>query len=288
MLELGDAYKVLGLREGAEKSEVEKAYAFLIKKYKNIINNEDESARLKAHRDLDEVNDAYNSIARKKIQDMEAKQQTPPSPIFKKLGIDQKKAGNFIHYYKFHFIIGFVALLLAGHFVYSMVTRVEPDLNIAFIGGFYSQDSDILKEKIKKDLPSVTEPSVDIITLLPEQEEGSSNPQQEYAMQMKAVAVTAAGEIDVFIFDRANFEKMAKGSGLESLDKLSEELEVDPEKCISLKPDDGDAEHIYGIDISGSTFLREAQVDGKEAIAAIRVNPSHPSAAEEFIKELVN
>ncbi|RCX14861.1 hypothetical protein DFR58_11495 [Anaerobacterium chartisolvens] len=287
MLELRDAYKVLGLREEADKSEIEKAYAFLIKKYKNIINNEDDDARLKAQKELDEVNDAYNSIARKKIQDMEVKQQTPPNPVFKKLGIDQKKAGNFVYYYKFHFIIGFVALLLAGHFIYSVVTRVEPDLNIVFIGEFYPQDSNILKEKIKKDLPSVTEPSVDIISLLPEQE-GSVNPQQEYAMQMKAMAVTAAGEVDVYIFDRANFEKIAKGSGLESLDRLSQELDTDSQKFISLKPEDGDAEHIYGIDVRGSTFLKEVQLDGKEAIAAIRVNPLHPSAAEEFIKKLVN
>lgn len=113
--------------------------------------------------------------------------------------------------------------------------------------------------------------------------------QQQYAYQMKAVAILAAGDVDVFILDKSNFERYGKGGAFENLDDLAAKLNLDKNKTdnYKLKTQDSSQEHIYGIDVSSSPIFKDSQIEGKGFIAAIGVKAKHSDKAEEFIKLLL-
>lgn len=275
-------YEVLGLDVGASKEDVEKKYSLLIRKYRAMAISEDEEAKTQAEKSLKEVTDAYNSIAESELQAFRSRTQIKPNPLLKKMGVDEGKARNIVHYYKYHFIFGLIGLLVLGYMIYGFVTRVEPDFNLTVIGSFYSQDTEALKQNIKDNVPEVKEPSVEVITVGTD-----GNGQQEYAMQMKAVAVIAAGDIDVFVLDKDNFTRYAEGGAFASLDQLAQELGMDKEKCYTAKTQDPVEEHIYGLEAGKSDLLKNIQAASEEKIVAISARTKNYEKASKLVQMLI-
>lgn len=229
------------------------------------------------------------------------------APLLKKAGIDEKKAKNFFYYYKYHILVIIAVILFIVFTVRGCANRVKTDFNLAFIGRFfYSDVVDDLKEIIKANVPAIAEPGIDGAYLADD-----SMGEQQYAMEMKATVLFAAGDIDVVILDKVNYERYAKQGALMSLDEIAPRLGVDlnlnQEFIIGIEEDDGivDIEgmpeeeaadktvqepmevHLFCIDISNSAALKQAGVVGNEMLAAIFAGSEQVEKAEKLLQFLL-
>lgn len=279
MLETKDAYKVLGLKEGASRSEIERRYAVLFKKYKMSKSHEQQDGSPEIN--FEEITDAYNLLMGYSVKSAEEQTVKKPNPLLQKVGIDEKKAENFIHYYKFHIIIGIIVLIVLVTTLRGCLTRIDPDINIALVGEFFYTDSEPLKQNIKSIYPELKEVGIDGAMLSDE-----TKGQQEYAMQMKAMVLFAAGDVDIFILDKATFEKFGKQGAFASLDEIAERLQVDKAKNRDyvLKLEDQQQEHLYGLDVSSSPIFKDSEILGDEKIAAISVKSRHYDKAVKLME----
>lgn len=281
-----DPYEILGVKKGDSEREIERKYFILLKRYK-IEKAENPGTDIDSK--LEELNWAYNVLTGR-ISKKAEEEAEETNPVLKKMGINRKKLSNFFHYYKFHIIITIIVLAFVGYTVKGCVTRVDPDFNIAFVGDFYFTDTTPLKEKILSEWNDVREILIDGAMI---SEDG--DPQLNYAMQMKAVVLFGAGDIDVFILDKAVFENYAKQGAFVSLDDLVGELNIDLEKnkdyILKVEIEDDERfgeEHLYGIDVSESRFFADDIVKGEEMIAAIYIRSKRYDLAVKFLKLLLS
>ena len=282
MLDTKRAREILGVGKEANKNDIERRYSILLKKHRMGSAEGQEGGE---EISIDEITGAYNLLMGYVEPQSEA-EMTPPNPLLKKVGIDEKKAGNFFHYYKVHIIVGIIALLVIAFTVRGCVTRVDPDFNIAFLGELYYSETDVLKGTIQKEIPEIKEPGFDGAFL---GSGDSADAQQEYAMQMKAMVLFAAAEVDLFIIDKANFDRYAAQGAFISLDEIAPRLGIGSDQSEPFKARAGEdtAEHIYGIDISKSEVLKSSNIQGREMIAAIPVRSKLPDKAEKVIALLL-
>lgn len=270
MLNLKDAYEVLGIRENATRDEIMKRYNTLLKKYRITKLNSPDGTAADNGTDMEKVNMAYNLLM--------GYETASPLP-------NTSKASNFLYYYKFHIIIGIVVLIVAFFTVKGFVTRVDPDLNVSFIGEYTFSETDGLKHKLLGKLNGVKEIAIDVIPIFE-----NSKSQQDYAFQMKALTVMAAGDIDVLILDKASFLKYGRQGAFASLDSLASEAGIDRtvNKDFIFKAEGGQDEHLYGVDVGACKLLKESGVNGKEYIAAISIKSKHNEKAVNLVKLLTS
>jgi hypothetical protein len=276
-----NAYEILGVNKDASKNEIERRYTILLKKHRL------ESSKNSEDKEFDKITEAYNLLMGYSTEPPVERINKKPNPVLKKLGINEEKAANFLHYYKHHIVIGIIVLVVLITSVKSCVTRVPPDFNIAFIGNYLYTDTGPLREKILDNWQEIKEISIDGAMV-------SENPDSEigYAMQMKAAVLFGGGDIDVFILDKYNFEKYAKQGAFISLDQLVEELGVDIEKnkeyILKTEIEESDGkEHLYGIDVSDSKVFEDTGIKGDEKIAAIFVRSKRYDLAIKFLDMLL-
>lgn len=283
MVKMADAHEILGVKKDAGIEEIKKRYSMLLKKHKMMQGNmhyhsEDTS--------IDDITDAYNLLMGY-VTEVSEQDETkrPPNPVLKKMGIDEKKAGNFLHYHKVHIIISIVIILMVVSTVRGCVNRVPSDLNLAFIGEFYYNENDTFKQNIIDRMQEIKEISIDGALISP-----NIDAQQEYAMQMKAMVLFAADEIDVYFLDKETFERYGKQGAFVNLDDIVQILYVDmlENEDYVLKLEDQDEKHLYGVDVSKSSIFNGTNVVGEEKIAAIGGRAKHYETAVQFIKVLLD
>lgn len=277
MLDTREASKILGVRENASKTEIENKFAILLKKYRMAGDTGGESAKA----ELEKIMQAYNVLMGYEQEPLEDEVNKKPNPLLQKLGVDEKKAGNFLYYYKYHIIIGIILVIVFVAALRSCIMRVDPDFNLAFIGDFHYQDPEPLRQAIKDMVPEITEPSIDGALLTK-----NMDAQTEAAMNMKLMVLLAAADIDVYILDKEYFERFAEKGAFMSLDDLVDTLNIDKEKNSSfiLKAEETEAEHLYGVDISENQVFEDAGIDGDEKIAAIGVRAKNYDKAVKFLE----
>lgn len=281
MLEMEEAYRRLGVTDGATKDEIVKRYDILLKRHK-ISSQTGE----KEEYTIEQINEAYNLLMgyENKAPEILVK----PNPILrficKSFKLDEKKTSNFFHYHKVHIVVGIIALIIVFTTVRGCINRVDPDFYLTFMGEIYVTDVEKVQNSVKEVLPDLVAPQVDPI-LLSDKDQG----EQAYAMIMKATTLMAAGDMDLLILDKANFEKFGKQGAFIRMEDLIKELNVDKEKNKSfmLTPEETSEEGVYGIDVSESEFLKQQNIVGKEMIAAIKVNAKHHDKAIELLKAIL-
>lgn len=277
-----ESYIILGLKKGASKDEIAKRYNIILKKFRSGQAFEVQGERQYC---LEEVDAAYNKLMGYEVKLPEDKAKTKPNPFLKMLNIDQKKWDNFWEYHKIHVLLSIIAVFVVFSVVKGMVTRVTPDLGLAFIGAFSPVDGDKLDKSIRSELTDLKLVSVDA-ALISEKEVG----EQAYAMQMKAVVIMAAGDVDVFVVDKKNFEVYTNQGAFIDLANFAKENNVNVEKNkeFIVKSHEDTEAHLYGIDVSGSPLLNDIKLpSGEKKIAAIRLNAKHKENAERLMKLLV-
>lgn len=322
MMDKKEARKILGVSKEISKNDLERKFSILLKKHRMVKEQqEDEDSQddevtqnsvvtqntgaeqntgdKQEEYSFEQVTQAYNILMGYEIP-MKEEPPSKAAPLFNKAGIDEKKARNFYYYYKFH-ILGIIIAIIAIVFtVKGCINRVDPDFTTAFIGEINYSDTDKLRDAIKASIPEIKEPGFDGAYV---SEDDQS--QQQYAMVMKATVLFAANGVDVFIMDKSNFEKYAKQGAFVSLDEIAPKLGVDMEKnrAYIIKVENSEdvsedksvedaakepvEEHLYGIDITQSTALKEAGVFGNEMIAALYVGGKQQDKAVKLLQFLM-
>jgi len=320
-----EARKILKVSKDASRSEIERKYAIYLKRYKaeqakmaedqETGEEQDEKslrdpaaapaeARQPDEYTFEQITEAYDLLMGYEVPQKEYV-PSKAAPLLKKAGIDERKAKNFLYYYKYHILAVIALILIIVFTVRGCVNRVNPDFNIAFIGRFvYSEAADDLKNSIKANVPQIAEPGIDGAYLADD-----SIGEQQYAMEMKATILFAAGDIDVFILDKTTFARYAKQGALLSLDEIAPRLGVDLEanKEFIVGVEDSSAEteglseeeaagnnaqepaetHLFGIDVSNSAVLKKSGVIGDEKIACIFTGCEQIEKAEKLIEFLM-
>lgn len=301
MLDINEARKILGVSEDASRNEIERRYTIILKKHRI---NAAEGIEAEAI-DIDQITMAYN-VLMGYVEPPSEEELRAPNPLAQKIGIDEKKARNFFYYYKVHMIIGMIALLVIAFTVKGCVTKVNPDFNLAFVGMIGFNDTEKLKEAIKAGVPEIKEPGFDgAFIVTPKQSDGTQSTdttggnqkptgmqtdgQQEYAMQMKAMILFSAADVDLFILDKANYAKYAEQGAFISLDEIAASLGINSEhsKPFLVKNAEDKVEHIYGIDVTNSKVLKDTGIIGEDMVTAIPVRAKNLEKAKKVMELLI-
>ncbi|MBB6730951.1 J domain-containing protein [Cohnella zeiphila] len=298
MEDLKQAYEVLGLPETATKEELENRYFLLTRRARSQKMREGNESDPEGVLDIDAISEAYRFI-----RDYE-KKKAEQEYLEKTYGPDKKKAerrqkrAHFFHYYKFHIVIGIVILALIVYGIKSYadhrqhqaeLAKLPPaNLSVMFYGNYFYGNG----------FGSDTEPlQNDILTMFPDWKRviaqltyvpAEMKSDQDMALLQKAMIVVMEDKSDLFVMDKANFEKLAPQGAFVPFDTLTE-----PEAAtlaqsgaaVKSKTEDDTDEHVYGIDLSQTAIGKELKISGStEYVAAVRINAKNPDSALAFIR----
>lgn len=279
-----EAREILGVTKASSKYEIEKRYDIIMKKYQLLKADGKLDDNSKA--DFEKSTDAYRILMGYEIDEKKnQKEATRIDKIFLKAGIDRKKVDNFFHYYKYHIIIGLVAIILVGFAAKSIIFRVEPDIRLGFIGEINTSEFDMLGTKIKEQVPDIKEISFDSATYT----NRYADP-QEYANVSKIMVLLSASDTNVYLINRFAYDSYANNGVFMPLEDIAKDMQIDASKSSYLKTrvvekwEDPkldqkerkvikyrDAEPVlYGIDVTESKFFKGMNIIGPEKILVIR------------------
>ncbi len=283
-MDLKQAYEVMGVGEDANKDQIYKRYDVLLKKLRNELQSGLSQDEYNAR--LEELNQAYNLLMGYDTSDIP--EEFHENKLLSKIGISkdkQKKLKNFLYYYKYIILVSLFIIISLTLTVRSIVTRVKPDLNIAFIGSIFCTDEEALAQKIKDNFPVPVEPGIDGAFI-----SGPNDPNAP-TMMNKIMVLLAAADTDLVVLDKHYFELYAKQGAFESLEPIADQLGIDREKnkdFILESNDNPGQELLYGVDVSDSDLFGPPEVIGEEKIAAISVRVKNREKTIELLKLLLN
>ena len=314
-----EARKILGVTKETSINDIERRFSIFLKKQKmaraqpedeeehqdNASAGIDEASKdsgtaaapvvKQEEYSFDQVSQAYNVLMGYEVA---LKEEAPSkaAPLLKKAGIDEKKARNFFYYYKFHMLAAIIVIVSLVFIVRGCVNQVRPDFNTAFIGKIsYTDATDKLKDAYRANLSEIKEPGFDGAFISKD-----DHSEQQYAMTMKATVLFVGG-MDLFIMDKESYLNYAKNGAFLNLDEIAPGLSADMEKnkdnIVAIEETDINGEvkataepvvkHLYGVDITNSTVLKEAGVIGKDFIASIYVNSKKSDTALKVLQFLM-
>ncbi len=281
-MEQKDPYEILGLRKDATRDEIVKRYNLLLKKYRsdNTKSANDKNAQIQ------EIEEAYNvlmgydfnSLAEGKLSE-EAKK--PPNPLLKKLNIDEKKLGNFIHYYKAHMIIGTIVLISLFFIIRSIVTRVEPDLRLKLVGIYPTTSIEKLEEKIMDNIAGLKKVEIDPLIFW-----DKTNPNVEYSMEVKLYTLSGTGEVDAYFLDEERFEKlMNMPNRVKPMDDIVKRYgdKIEEKNIIKKKMKNDNEEHVYGIEVENRDFFKGTELENFKVILSIGMDGEYAENTEKLL-----
>lgn len=279
-----DACRIFGIDEDTSKDEISKRYDMMLKRYRfqEQSGEGEEGEKL----DLQEISEAYNLLMGYDTSDIVDETPHHESVILKKMGVDEKKTRNFLYYYKYHIIFSIIGLLIITSIIKGCVTRIDPDLNLVFLGNIYYSNSESLGDKIKSSVPGVKAVSVDGAYMSP-----SAQGQDNGAMAMKRMVLLGAADSDIFIVDKDNFDLIVHQGGFISLDDLADELGIDRDKNKEYITDTDDTpgeEHLYAVDVSSAGLLGKPELLGEKKIVGISAKVKHKENALKLLKLLIS
>jgi hypothetical protein len=282
------ALEILDLQEGATPEEITRRVNILYKKFRSIEKDE------KGHT-IGEVEEAYKLLCGITYRDKKAEaerkyRQEHPNPLFKLLKVDEEKARNAIYYYKWPVIIGIAVLALVLSFVLSIINKVDPQIRILITGEVYLGDSKLMEERLKQEIPGLTEMQIQNVYLA-----DYSDVQMQQAMQTKFFLEVSDGRNDIFIVDQETYELLAKQGVFKELEPYLAQWQV-PDTVVQRSQDlimamdinDGNTYEpkLYGLDVTDSKFLLDTGVMGERLILALGPG-ENPENTEAFVRNLI-
>ncbi len=289
MAQKKNAYKILGLKEGAGKDQISLRYTILLKKYRSkLVRGEDTAAK---DITIEDITKAYNTLMG--YDDIEPDAETlklrelKDKGIFKRFNLDPEKMSNFWTYHKMHIIFGIIAVLVVYSIISSIVNKVEPDFTLGIVGDIYATNSEAVVDAIETVIPALKEVSV-----MPMSVKMTAENEFDIAIQQKIMIEMAVGDLDLVIVDKWNYDRFADSGTFMELSDVAKELDIDMEAheelITELDESVGEVgEGLYGIYVTDSEFLKECGIIGGEMIVVIRVTAKHPEAAMELLKIIV-
>ncbi len=296
-----EARQILGVTKTSTKEEIEKKYDVILKKHK--IMKMEGSLVEEAESEFQKSTDAYRILMGYEVDEPEVvRRETYTDKALEKVGIDRKKADNFFHYHKYHILGIGIAIVLLVVTVMSFVNRVEPDVTIGLLGLVNTDAQNSVTEKIKEELPEITEVAYDTAILT-----SDINDSQSVIYAQKAMVLLTASDIDVFLVNRFVYDNYAANGAFMPLDDVTKDLGIDVSKSEALKlrvveewesPSDLDIQNfertpktysdaeprLYGIDVTHSEFFKDINIVGPENILVIRYGAKNYDMAMKLLK----
>lgn len=277
MHDLKNAYEILGLEETATDEEVEQRYTVLLLKNRSRPAADSQEAGPS----MEEITKAYNRIKNAAIEE-EVRQKEPKS----------KAVGRISHiweYYRWH-IFGTIAVVLLVFFTGKSIIenraeerRIEQsDLKVTFFTDFQIQDLSPFEVKLLEGMTDWQE----VYTV---NQYAPIDPKDEYAMAMlqKAVVSMAADKPDVYIMDKANFDKFGKQGAYVNLDEIPALANTPEEKRRSTESEE-EEQLWYGIDVTDSDAIKALTLPDVDKIAVIRVDSKNIDNAVKALEWMGN
>ncbi len=170
---------------------------------------------------------------------MVAKEQVKNLPTGEKLK-------HYWHYYKTHFFITLLVLVIIGVFVFQKVTHVEPDLMIAMYTEEYIADeaesaaekklADLMKSKDKEAIINLS-----ITTIPPEREleQQLNGTDQASVAYTKLEGQLAAGTTFAFVFDEESYNRLMSSENRQEIiyNEFSGEIGENGKAALGIKSD---------------------------------------------------
>ncbi|WP_040952446.1 hypothetical protein [Gorillibacterium massiliense] len=277
MLDKEKAYSLLGLDVAATYEEVEKRYALLARKQRNL--NEDGSPT--GEPTAEEINDAYNFIrnaAREEaIRKLEPKNKTVA------------RIGHFYEYYRWYVIGAIAAIALIIYMTTSIIHNrqadkliAKADLKVSFYTEYDIQEPQPFEDKLLGGIPAWKD--IYMVT-----QYSPTNPTDQYGMtmQQKAVVTMAAEKADLYIMDKANFDTFGRQGGFLDLTGQTGTDQIPADKRTTVDVED-EGTQWTAVDISDSPALKSLNLPAGEYYATVRGNAKKTENALEALEYLAS
>lgn len=263
MLDKKQAYSVLGLDEDAAPEQVEKRYAVLLLRHKG---RSDQDAAAAGEPTMAQISEAYNYIKGAAIQE-EIKQKEPKSPTVARIS-------HIYEYYRWHIIGTILVIVLIFYTASSIMDNrneekriARADLKVTFFTNFQVQDPQPFEVKLLEGLKDWKD--VHLVS-----QYAPTDPKDEYGMAMlqKAMISMAADKADLYIIDKANFDKFGPQGAFLNLEEVPALSATPKDKRATVKLEEGKSVWA-GIDVSDHPALADLKLPPSvQKIAAVRVN----------------
>ncbi|KZS44421.1 molecular chaperone DnaJ [Paenibacillus glucanolyticus] len=297
MDQMKEAYERMGLPEDATKEQLDDRYTLLMRQTRSHQRREPDRAE-EIEAEFSEITKAYKFIleeeTRKSLEEMNQKRYGK----YKKFAGTAEKTDHFFRYYKFH-VLGGVALI--GVLIYIVISifnhqaekerlaSLPPvDLEVMFLGSYMNkdggQDLTPIEDAILAQFPEWKRVTVTMNYVPPLD---SNNP-QDAAMLQKALLVLSTERPDLYIMDQTAYDWVGNQGMVRPLEAEVEGVWKDlltPEQLVKGTNEEDGSEHVYAVDILGSTMSEELPVLKKDMFAGIREGTERDANAQLFIKQ---
>ncbi len=290
------ALKVFGISGSASRDEIARRYDVLQRKRHAAQLDGNAATRPEEMSSGEDIEEAYKILAGIAYKDPVAEKRLRernehPGLVARLLKMEQTKLDNIIHYYKWPALAVVAVIALVAWFIVSTVLKPSDDFRMLIAGDVYVQDVDLFEKQVASLLPGTEHPMVQNIYLSED-----TDPQMQSAIVQKLIVEIGYGENDIMVLDRTLFDQYASQGAFTSLDGMLADFGTTPEKQdkqkLTLAPDvrpegeDGNP-HVYGINVTDSSFLKEKGVLGTEMIAVFGPKPGFPDKGRTVMMELM-
>lgn len=168
----------------------------------------------------------------------------------------------FIHYYKWHVIIGAIALIIGGSMIYEVITQKDIVMQTVFINAFPNVENDVFMDDFEKSIGINTkkEEASMISDIYINMDEYTYYDSQNIE---KILVMCAAGAVDVCVVDEKYMMHMAEGGYYMDLSTVftPEQMEEYKERLIWYDcPDDNtEGEEAIALEITDASKIVSTQ-----------------------------
>ncbi|MDU4695253.1 MULTISPECIES: type 2 periplasmic-binding domain-containing protein [Paenibacillus] len=290
---LKQAYQLLDLPENASREELERVFDILLRKSRSRHLDPGEAE------EIEQKIQAYKRIVeadeQRKIEELSRKRYEK----WGKFAGTAEKVDDFFRLYRTHVIIGLIAVvaIIFGTNAYldhreeqKRLAALPPvDLSIILAGNFMTDDQnggvDALEQAMAAQIPGFKRVEIENVYLPPQGEAGLST--ADIAYQQKAMAVIASTVPDIYITDAPTFEWLSNGGAFFNLDDVANgELKglLTEDNIVKDVSDEDNTEHVYGINVTDSTLVKDLPLGFNEMIISLRGDTKNEDKAIELIK----
>ncbi|ASS66643.1 MULTISPECIES: hypothetical protein [unclassified Paenibacillus] len=288
------AYRDLGLPDNASKEEVEKKYSLLLRRARSQQGRAGDGEAAGSP-SLETINAAYRAILEHEEATAREEYNKKAYGKYKGMAGSAQKVDHFFSYYKFHLLGAIVLIAAVVYGINAYLNHKEEQAELAklppaalalsYFGEFGSpagSDVKTAEQQLVSRFPDWKRVIVHLTYVPAEPMSG-----QDMAMVQKSVLDLITNKDDVYLMDRASFDKLASQNALLPLETHKDELgsEYNDSRALSAAAQDTPNEkHVYGVDVTDSPLVKSMGLEGGRFIAGIRSDTARLDNSLQFIR----
>jgi len=210
-----------------------------------------------------------------------------------KVRVDKASMQNHLHYDWWKYVIGIIATIFVWNMIITITrpqTPPEKRVDIFLVGGFAMDDAlTALSERMLADFPQLLEINFTNIVL-------EGDPQLELAGRQKLMVMLGSQTGDVFVFNRDEFEVLARQGAFTPLDELMNEeikdlIPADELENHMIAVEDGGGKagelHVYGLPLKQAAVFDNTFFEVEDKIIAVMAYSRNMENAIEAVRWIV-